>query len=106
MKNYVKPTTQDPNMDLYIFHAGTNDIPLNKSHAKIADDFMKIKELLKSALGNVVISATVPLADNSKGEVTEENNFLKACVCYFLLNLYFSPNDSPSKTMKNVFCFI
>ena len=27
----------------------------------------------------------------------------KACVRYFLSNLYFLPNDSPSKTMKNVF---
>ena len=31
---------------------------------------------------------------------------LKACVCYFLSKFYFSPNDSPSKTMKNVFYFI
>ena len=27
----------------------------------------------------------------------------KACVCYFLSNFYFSPNDTPSKTMKNVY---
>ena len=31
---------------------------------------------------------------------------LTACVRYFLLNFYFSPNDSPLKTMKNVFYFI
>ena len=31
---------------------------------------------------------------------------IRACVRYFLSNLYFSPNDSPSKTMKNVFYFI
>ena len=31
---------------------------------------------------------------------------LQACVRYFLTNLYFSPNDSPSKTMKDVFGFI
>ena len=30
----------------------------------------------------------------------------KACIRYFLSNFYFSPNDSPSKTMKNVFYFI
>ena len=30
----------------------------------------------------------------------------KACVRYFLSNFYFTPNDSPSKTMKNVFYFI
>ena len=29
-----------------------------------------------------------------------------ACVRYFLSNFYFSPNDNPSKTMKNVFYFI
>ena len=31
---------------------------------------------------------------------------LKACVCYFISIFYFSPNDSPSKTMKNNFYFI
>ena len=31
---------------------------------------------------------------------------VKACVCYFLSNFCFSPNDSPSKTRKNVFYFI
>ena len=31
---------------------------------------------------------------------------IKACVCYFLRNFYSSPNDSPSKTMKDVFYFI
>ena len=31
---------------------------------------------------------------------------LKACVRYFLPSFYFQRNDSPSKTMKNVFYFI
>ena len=31
---------------------------------------------------------------------------VKACVHYFLSNVYFQPNDSPSKTMKNTFYFI
>ena len=30
----------------------------------------------------------------------------KACICYFFENFYFSPNDSPSKTMKDIFYFI
>ena len=30
----------------------------------------------------------------------------KACVRYFLSNFYYSPNDSLSKTMKNIFYFI
>ena len=32
--------------------------------------------------------------------------FFKACVRYFLRNFYFSPNDSSSKTLKDVFYFI
>ena len=31
---------------------------------------------------------------------------LKACVRYFLRNFYSSPNDRPSKTMKDVFYFV
>ena len=38
-------------------------------------------------------------------DVPWEDNF-KACAHYFLRNLYFSPNGSPSKTMKDVFYFI
>ena len=34
------------------------------------------------------------------------NYNVKACVRYFLRNFYFPPNDSPSKTMKDVFYFI
>ena len=30
---------------------------------------------------------------------------IKACVRYFWSNFYFQPNDSSSKTMKNVFYF-
>ena len=30
----------------------------------------------------------------------------KACIRYFLSKFYFSPNDSPSKTMKNLFYFM
>ena len=36
-------------------------------------------------------------------EHRENNILLKAGVRYFLSNFYFSPNDSPSKTMKHVF---
>ena len=38
----------------------------------------------------------------------EPINKLKACVCYFFYQIviFFLPNGSPSKTMKNVFYFI
>ena len=39
-------------------------------------------------------------------EVQEAIELLKACVRYFLTTFYFSPNDSPSKTVKHVFYFI
>ena len=41
----------------------------------------------------------------SENEFNYASCKFKACV-YFLSNLYFSLNDSPSKTMKNVFFFI
>ena len=31
---------------------------------------------------------------------------VKACVRYFVSSFYISPNDNPSKTMKNAFNFI
>ena len=36
----------------------------------------------------------------------EHLDWLKACVRYFHQIFIFSPNDSPSKTMKNAFYFI
>ena len=44
--------------------------------------------------------------NNEPKKVDSKNNQLKACVRYFLSNFYFSPNDSPSKTTKNIFYFI
>ena len=38
-----------------------------------------------------------------KKRFTKKN--FKACVRYSWSNLYFQPNDSPSKTMKNVFFY-
>ena len=43
---------------------------------------------------------------SKKEEYNPEWNILKACVCYFHQIFIFSPNDSPSKTMKNAFYFI
>ena len=47
---------------------------------------------------NVIEQDTSPL--------TSRENKLKACIHYFLTNLYLSPSDSPSKTMKDGFYFI
>ena len=42
----------------------------------------------------------------TKTTLNAKINEVKACVCYLLPNCYFLPNDSPFKTMKNVFYFI
>ena len=35
-----------------------------------------------------------------------QGSIFKACVRHFLLNFYFSPKESPLKTMKSAFYFI
>ena len=64
-----------------------------------------------------VVSTWSIMFDRNSGEKTSQIEWLfesnlrsfgyfKACVSYFLSNFYFSPNDSPSKIMKNLFYFI
>ena len=61
---------------------------------------LKVKELDISLTKNYCVTITIQ-------KITSIYKFmLKACVCYFLLNFYFSPNNSSSKTKKNVFYFI
>ena len=45
---------------------------------------------------------TYPQVEN----MLDGGTILKACVCYFLTIVYFYPNYSSSKTMKDVFYFI
>ena len=45
-------------------------------------------------------------SSGTKNQLLIDKTILKACVCYFLSRFYFSLNDSPLKSMKNVFCFI
>ena len=61
---------------------------------------------LKGSICNIPVESNditnaLPRSADSNGLL-----IVKACVRYFLSNFYFSPNDSPSKTMKNVFYFI
>ena len=50
------------------------------------------------------LGKNVIIANNIHKRSSQE--YFKACVRYFLRNFHFSPNDSPSKTMKDVFYFI
>ena len=57
MKDYINPTRRDFDPDLYIFHAGTNDLSLDKPDAEIAADIINVAEPLKSTHGNNTVSA-------------------------------------------------
>ena len=76
MKDYIKPTKRDFDPDLYIFHAGTNDLSLDKPDAEIATDIISVAESLKSTHTNVAISAIVPRADDFKEKAAEVNKCL------------------------------
>ena len=66
MKNYIKPTKHDFDPNLYIFHAGTNDLSLDKLDTEIATDIINVAESIKSTHSNLVVSAIVPHLDNFK----------------------------------------
>ena len=44
MKDYIKLTKCDFDPDLYIFHAGTNDLFLDKPDAQITTDIINVAE--------------------------------------------------------------
>ena len=55
IKDYIKPTKRHFDPDLYIFHAGTNDISLYKPDAEITTDIINVAESLKSTHSNVAV---------------------------------------------------
>ena len=73
MKDYIKPTKRDFDPDLYIFHAGTNDLSLDKLDAEIATDIINVAESLKSTHSKLAVLATVPRVDNFKEKATKVN---------------------------------
>ena len=56
----------------------------------------------------VTLLIDLTLFDKFEKNINETafGSILKACVSYFYQIFIFSPNDSPSKTIKNVFYFI
>ena len=75
----------------------TLDSPF-KSVEQLAINCFSFKSLKKTA--NIFTSLMFAFAE------VHWSHAVKACVHYFLSNFYFSSNDGPSKTMKNVFYFI
>ena len=48
-------------------------------------------------------SMVLEAAPDIKKLFSDNKKVVKACVCYFLSNFYFSPNDSSLKAMKSAF---
>ena len=42
MYDYIKPTQRDFKPEIFVFHVGTNDIPLNKSPKKISEEIITL----------------------------------------------------------------
>ena len=61
---------------MYSFHAGANDLSLDKPDAEIATDIINVAESLKSTHSNVAVSTTVPRVDNFKEKAAEVNKCL------------------------------
>ena len=76
MKDYITPTKRDFDPDLYIFHAGTNDLSLDKPDAEISTDIINVAESLQSTHTNVAVSAIVPHADNFFKKLQKSINVL------------------------------
>ena len=56
----------DPN--LFIVHIGTNDISLNKTNNEVAEDMVKLTELIKTTSEKFAISNIVSREDNYKSQ--------------------------------------
>ena len=59
MYDHPKPTLRDFNPGLFIIHVDANNLPLNKTSNKIAEEIVTIAESAKKNSSNVVISDIV-----------------------------------------------
>ena len=65
MKHHAK-ASQEYSSNIYLVHAGTNDLKLQKTPGEIADDILEIGSLLKNDDNQVFISSILTRRDNLK----------------------------------------
>ena len=68
----TKPKKPDFDPDLYVLHAGTNELSLDKPDVEIATD-INVAESLKLTHSNVAVSVIVPRVDNFKEKAAVNN---------------------------------
>ena len=97
---------------------------INGDRKKIlsVEEYLKISQYLKNTINNLkkpdIWKIQLTIANKIISSIGNDEEramhlksdkieiMIKACVRYFLSNFYFSPIDSSSKNMKNVFYFI
>ena len=86
-------------------------IPNKDQYRFIIFDIQNVYPSISIVLFNEALNFVKTLTDISETDVSimmqvHKTLLFKACVHYFHQIFVFSPNDSPSKTMKNAFYFI
>ena len=80
MHDYLKPTKRDFNPNIFILHAGTNNLSTNDSPEMIPDKIVETAKSIKKEDNSVVYSAIVPRGDKLNEKAEKVNSLLeKAC---------------------------
>ena len=76
MKDYLKPSIRENNLDHFIFHVGTNDIPSEKTPQVIAQSIVDLATTVANDNLQVTVSSIVAQNDQWSKKVYEVNKIL------------------------------
>ena len=85
MKHHAK-ASEDFSSDIYLGHAGTNDLKLEKTPDEIANDLLEIGLQLKKGDNKVFISGILTRRDNYNEKGKKDNECLKLRCSNYLLD--------------------
>ena len=74
MHDYLKPTKRDFDRNIFILHAGTNNLSTNNSPEMIANKIVGTAESLKVENNNFILPAIVPRVDKMNTKNTSNVN--------------------------------
>ena len=82
MLDYIKPIQRDFNPDVYLLHAGTNDLSSSKSPEQIISGNFKSSQLPEIRNNTVIVSSIVPRYDkNNNNKKADEVNIILEGLC-------------------------